>query len=138
MSIFELLKNFIKEKINDSQVTTKWQPNGNPDKGSIDFEHLTSDGELPFGWTYRNRDFVDKISSENTYFLNMWLESRKKSPEELYSALKSFVLFLEDVEKLCKEKGECFEFWFYNVLTSPDYLQKRKDELDTLTINLRG
>jgi hypothetical protein len=160
MGIFELLKGFIKkalpigqEKSNDRQMTATWQPNGNPDKNSIDkinidkfsikddtseevdLEHLTSDGELPFGWTYRNRDFVNKISSENTYFLNMWLESRKKSPKELYSALKSFVLFLEDVEKVCKEKGECFEFWFYNILSSPDYLQKRKDELETLTIN---
>ena len=65
----------------------------------------------------------------------MWLESRTKSPIEQYSALKSFVLYLEDAEKLCVSKGECFGFWFYEILTSKDCVQKLKIELEELTAN---
>lgn len=99
-------------------------------------EHLEN-GELPFGWTYRNKNFVDKISKEYSYFLNRWIDSGTNTPKERYEALKSFVLYLEDVEKLCKSKGECFEFWFYEILTAPDYLEKRKNELQELTEKMR-
>lgn len=101
-----------------------------PPKAPVEvLEHLDENGELPFGWVYRNKDFVNKINAEYSRFLNVWLESRSKSPKEQYAALKSFVIYLEDVEKLCKSKGECFEFWFYEILITPDYIQKRKEEL---------
>ncbi len=105
-----------------------------------DFEHLTKEGELPFGWIYRNKAFIDPINTEYSHFLIMWIDSAKKAPKEQYAALKSFVLYLEDVEKLCKSKGECFEFWFYEILTAPGYLTERKKELEELTqtLNLRG
>ena len=50
MGIFELLKWFIKkalpigqEKTNDRQMTDTWQPNGNPDKNSIDKVSIDKD-----------------------------------------------------------------------------------------------
>ena len=98
-------------------------------------DRLTPDVELPFGWITHNQEFTSKINNEYTYFLNMWLDSRKKAPIEQYSALKSFVLYLEDVERLCKAKGECFEFWYYHVLASKDYIEKRKSELEKLKSN---
>lgn len=104
-------------------------------KPDDDLDHLTKDGDLPWGWHTYTKEFTGKIGNEYSHFLNMWLESRSKSPKEQYSALKSFVLYLEDAEKLCKAKGECFEFWFYNDLTSLDYIQKRKSELEELTAN---
>ena len=116
MGLFDLLKN--KKNIDV------------PSKPEDDLTHLTSEGELPFGWIYKNKDFIEKTNNEYSHFLNMWLDSRSKSPKEQYAALKSFVLYLEDVEKLCKSKGECFEFWFYEILTTPDYIQKRKKELE--------
>lgn len=100
------------------------------------FDRLTHNGELPFGWVTHKKEFTNKIQGEFSYFLNTWLESRNKSPKEQYSALKSLILYLEDVEKLCKSKGECYEFWFYEVLVTKDYIEKRKDELDELTANL--
>lgn len=96
-------------------------------------DRLTPDGELPWGWIARNKDFTEKITDEYTYFLNMWLDSRSGSPMEQYSSLKSFVLYLEDAERLCKSKGECFEWWFYNILASKEYIEKRKGELNDLT-----
>ncbi len=101
------------------------------------FDRLTEEGELPFGWVTRNKAFTEKIQSEYSYFMNLWLDSRSKSPVEQYSALKSFVLYLEDAERLCKSKGECFEFWFYEILASREYIPKRKTELETLTAKLK-
>ena len=93
-------------------------------------EHLIN-GELPFGWVTRNKNFVDKLQKEYTYFMDCWLEA-KVGTKEKYGALKSFIMYLEDVEKLCKAKGECFEFWFYEILASSDYIEKRKKELEEL------
>ena len=100
-----------------------------------DFDHLTKDGDLPWGWIYRNRDFTGRIQNEYSYFLHMWINSKNGSPKERYQALKSFVLYLDDAGKLCESKGECFEFWFYNDLAQKDYIEKRKSELEELTAN---
>ena len=98
-------------------------------------DRLGKDGELPFGWIAYHQEFTNKIGKEYTHFLNMWLDSRKKSPIEQYSALKSFVLYLEDAGKLCESKGECFEFWYYHILASKDYIEKRRSELEKLKAN---
>ena len=100
------------------------------------YDRLTVDGELPFGWIYQNREFTDKIQSEYSYFLNMWLDSKNKSPKEQYNALKSYAMYIEDVEKLCKSKGECFEFWFREILTYKGCSEKIRNELEELTANL--
>ncbi len=127
------LFDFMKKKSVPAKTpnTTKAETNsfGEP------LDRLTSEGELPFGWIYRNKDFVDKINGEYSYFLKLWLDARNKSPREQYSALKSFVLYLEDAEKMCVPKGECFEFWFYNCIAPKDYIEKRKNELKNLVVN---
>lgn len=94
-------------------------------------------GELPFGWVTRNKEFCDRISNEFSHFLNNWLASRGKAPMDQYSALKSFVLYLEDAERLCKSRGECFDFWFNEILTGKGYIKKRKKELEALTAKLK-
>ncbi len=104
-------------------------------KPDDDLEHLTPDGELPWGWIRHNSDFLNPITDEYLHFLNMWCESKNKSPKEQYQALKSFVMYLEDAEKLCKSKGECFEFWFYEILSEKGYIEKRKQELEDLIAN---
>lgn len=98
-------------------------------------ERLTPSGELPWGWIYRNSEFTEKIQNEYSYFLDMWLDSKNKSPKEQYQALKSFVLYIEDTEKLCKKKGECFEFWFYELHISKDHIEELKNKLKELTSN---
>lgn len=93
-----------------------------------DLTHLEN-GDLPWGWLYHNKDFIENINNEYSYFLDNWIASRYEEPKKQYEALKSFVLYLEDVEKLCKAKDECFEFWFSEILTTPTYLRERKKEL---------
>ena len=99
-------------------------------------DRLDEDGDLPFGWFTKNKEFTDKIESEYSYFLHLWIDAQKKPPRELYAALKSFVLFLEGAEKLCVSKGECFEFWWYEIIASKEYIGLRKKELQELTDNL--
>lgn len=99
-------------------------------------DKLTEEGDLPWGWVSKNKCFVDKITNEYSYFLNLWLDGTKKSPKDQYAPLKSFVLYLEDVENLCVSKGECFELWFYECIASKDYIQKRKKELEELVANM--
>ena len=91
------------------------------------------DADLPFGWVAHNKEFIEPIEKEFSYFMNNWIDARNKSPKELYSALKSFVLYMKDVEELCKSKGECYEFWFTECLTRKDYLKNRQQELDQLS-----
>lgn len=139
MGLFDFLKKYKNKNVDttkfDIVVKTGAKPTSKP---SVDMEHLTDEGELPWGWILHNKEFTEKIGCEYTHFLNSWLDARKKSPKELHSALKSFVMYLEDAEKLCKSKGECFEFWFYEILTSPDYLQKRKEELERLEADIES
>lgn len=92
--------------------------------------------DLPWGWISQNQDFIGKIEKEYSYFLHAWIDSTKKSPRELYSALKSFVFYMEEVKKICASKDKYFEFWFNNILTSAGYLETRKKELDDLTVNV--
>ena len=103
---------------------------------SADLDHLTKDGELPWGWHTHTKEFTTKINHEYSYFLNLWLEARGKSPQEHYAALKSFVQYLVDAEKLCDSKGECFSFWYRNILTSDGYVDRRKKELEDLAASI--
>jgi hypothetical protein len=54
------LFNFKKKK-NQPVLSIKWvQTKVTQDEG---LQHLTKEGELPFGWIYRNKEFTD--NSEN-------------------------------------------------------------------------
>lgn len=93
-------------------------------------------GELPFGWIYRNKDFTDQISRESNYFRNCWIASRTKHPKEYYSALKSFVIYLEDCRSACSSMGECHLKWFQDIIADDEYIDARKSELQELEINI--
>lgn len=99
-----------------------------------DMNHLTPEGNLPFGWITQNKQFTDKINAEYTYFLNNWLNTRLLSPLEQYGALKSFVIYMNDARKLCRSKGECFAYWFEGIAPD-DYIKKRTEELKELEVN---
>ena len=109
----------------------EWELNGKPIDDSGDTEE--SEDDLPWGWFGKNEEFINKIDAEYSHFLHTWIESRNKSPKELYSALKSFVRYLEDTQKLCKSKGKYFELWFNEYLTGKDYLTIRQKELAELS-----
>ena len=133
MGLFDFMKKKDFKKENGQKAFNALHALATP---ADDLEHLTKEGELPWGWHAHTKEFTDKINNEYSCFLHAWLETRNKSPREECAALKSFVLYLEDVEKLCKSKGECFEFWFHEILTGKGYIENRKHELEKLTLHI--
>ena len=84
---------------------------------------------MPFGWAYANKDFVDKIECEYHAFADAWFSSKGADPLKRYAALKSLVLYMEDVKKLCDSKGECFVKWASELVADPKLIEQRKKEL---------
>lgn len=68
------------------------------------------DGELPWGWITAHKDFTDGIEKEFAYFWNAWINARK-DPINERNALKSLLQYMDDVQRMCDQKGECFGFW---------------------------
>lgn len=92
------------------------------------------DGDLPWGWQHANSDFTGKIGSEFEYFRQQWYDAKSnKSPIEEYGALKSFLIYMDDVQKLCDQKGECFSFWCsdYLIGDAKQYAEDRFADLET-------
>lgn len=69
------------------------------------------DGELPWGWVVAYSDFTDRIKKEYSYFWQAWIDARKDEPKKEISALKSLLQYMDDVQNMCNQKGECFGFW---------------------------
>lgn len=87
-------------------------------------DRLTPEGDLPWGWWTANKAFTSQLQAEYTQFLNAWLESRRSSDAEQYAALKSFVIYMNDVKKLCESKGECFVYWRDTLFTDKYLLEE--------------
>lgn len=94
-----------------------------------DLSHLDENGELPFGWFYQNKEFVNKIENEYRHFLNTWVKARGKDALEESTALKSLIVYIKDAEKLCESKGECFSKWFSDCVADQKYITARESEL---------
>lgn len=101
-----------------------------------DLDHLDKDGELPWGWIYANKDFVDKISKEHKFFIDAWLNTKPDDTLARYSALKSLIKHMEDVGKLCAAKGECFAKWASFSVADPNDLKAKKEELQYIEDNI--
>lgn len=97
-----------------------------------DLNRLTPEGELPWGWLYANKNFVDKIESEYHAFSDAWFATKNTDPLKRYAALKSLVIYMEDVKKLCDSKGECFAEWASISVANPELIEQRKRELQQL------
>lgn len=100
-----------------------------------DLEHLTKEGNLPWGWHNANKDFKEQIQNEFSYFLNEWIANRTAEPKKRYETLKSFVLYMNDARNLCHAKSECHAFWFDEIIASPEYIAERTAELKELEAN---
>lgn len=92
-------------------------------------------GELPWGWRYAHKDFLDNLESEYRYFLNEWIKNRNgNNVKLLYESLKSFIIYIRDVRKALFDKGECF-IKYYEDFIGDDYLVAREKELKYLEEN---
>ena len=96
---------------------------------------LTEEGDLPFGWFTATKSFTDKVKNEYNTFLSAWIASRRGTPLDQYCALKSFVVYMNDIKLLCESKGECFVYWRDELFTD-GYLDERSKELTDIKQNI--
>ena len=101
-----------------------------------DQDHLTPEGELPYGWYYVHKDFIEKIESEYNAIADKYFDSRNKGVLNEFSALKAYVAYMKDVKKLCCTKGECYAFWSSICVARPDTIQFMEEELQNMESNL--
>ena len=101
-----------------------------------DLDHLTPEGELPWGWYYANKDFAEKLENEYRHFSNAMIDSRKDGVLAEYAAIKSMVVFMEDAKALCASKGECFVKWSSIAVACPETLESYKERLKSLDENM--
>ena len=98
-------------------------------------DRLTPDNDLPYGWVSANIGFINKIEDEYKKFLADWLNSKHKSPNEKYTALKSLLVYMDDVKKLCASLGECFDYWRDKTLLSDNEIKELTTELEYIKEN---
>lgn len=101
-----------------------------------DQDHLTPEGELPYGWYSVHKDFIEKIESEYHAIADKYYDSRNKGVLNEFSALKAYIVYMKDVKKLCCKKGECFAFWASRFVARPDIIQPLEEKLQDMENNL--
>lgn len=105
-------------------------------KPAKDQDHLTPEGELPFGWYTVHKDFTEKIESEYNAIADKYFDSRNKGVLNEFSALKAYVAYMKDIKKLCYAKGECYVFWSSICVARPDTMQFMEEKLQNMESNL--
>lgn len=98
-------------------------------------DRLTPEGELPFGWYYANKEFTDRIDNEYRSFSDALIEAKKQGVKEYRAALRSLIMYMEDVQKLCESKGECFVEWASTMVANPVVITKYKEKLKNIEEN---
>lgn len=103
-----------------------------------DLTKLDENGNLPFGWISHNVEFTNQIESEYKHFKTEYLNSRDSDALSQYSALKSFLLYMQDAKTLCESKGECHAKWFNDIIYDEEYISEKIEELNELIQELKG
>lgn len=101
-----------------------------------DLEHLTPDGELPWGWHTANREFTEKVLNKLRLLSDEHLKSKKAGVKQEYAALKIYLQYELDVIKLCEAKGECFAAWASWCVANQEEIDRNKARLLYLEENM--
>lgn len=95
-------------------------------------DHLDSDGDLPFGWTTHKQEFINPLETEFEQFRLNWVNSLNTNYDNEYSALKSFLIYINNCQKLCDSKGECYSFWCSEYLVGRKFKKRLEKDLKNL------
>lgn len=88
-------------------------------------DKLTSEGELPFGWMFYNKETVEKIEDELSVFRKQIYNA--KTQIDKYAALKSYLMYIEDGKKHYNEIGECEGKYFEEyIINSQETITNKK------------
>lgn len=107
-------------------------------RSSERMDRLTRKGDLPYGWAYANREFTERIEKESKFFFDAYYTSKRKGMLQEYAALKSLIIYIEDVTKLCKRKGECFVYWSSHMVANSKQLAEYKARLKRLEVKIKS
>ncbi len=76
----------------------------------VDFNRLTPEGELPFGWVHHNNEF---IKEQESIVYNQWdAVSKAKRTANYLSEYKNYFDVVNSIGEFCKAKSECHYKWF--------------------------
>ena len=75
-------------------------------------DRLTKDGKLPFGWIYQNKSFTDPLKESQSILIQQISDTWYDSPRRHLSALETYIMFMQNTEDDCRNKGECFLYWY--------------------------
>lgn len=121
MGLFDFFKPKKKETV--VQVTYK-----NPEEERM----------FPSGFFYENKHFLKEIEDHFHYFQNEYISAKKqeKGIQAVRAALKSFIVYMEDVERICASKGEPFIKWSKLKICNEDSMESYRNDLKKIEDNL--
>lgn len=95
-----------------------------------DLDHLTPEGELPFGWMAHNQEIVKKMDDEWFFFRSA--VDHASDPIKKYGAMKSYLLYLEDGKKHYTDMNECVGKYFEQYYCDNPFTEKVRDQFAKL------
>jgi uncharacterized membrane protein len=101
-------------------------------------ENQEEERMFPPGWHYENKHFVKEIEDHFHYFQDEYISAKKEEKGILAvrSALTSFIVYMEDVEKICASKGETFVKWSKLSICNEANMEYYRNELKKIEDNL--
>ena len=93
---------------------------------------------FPSGFFYENRHFLKEIEDHFRYFQGEYISAKKqeKGIRAVRDALKSFIVYMEDVERICASKGEAFVKWSKLKVCNPASMEDYRNDLKKIEDNL--
>lgn len=101
-----------------------------------DLEHLTPEGDLPWGWFNANKGFTEPIDKEYRRLSEAYYSARHEGAQKQYATLKPLLAYMKDIKKLCIDKGECFEEWSKTLVANAEIMEHHEKELQYLEENM--
>lgn len=101
-----------------------------------DLEHLTPEGDLPWGWFNANKGFTEPIDKEYRRLSEAYYSARHEGVQKQYATLKPLFAYMEDIKKLCADKGECFEEWSKTLVANAEIMEHHRNEIKRLEENM--
>ena len=93
---------------------------------------------FPDGFFYENRHFLKEIEDHFHYFQDEYISAKKQEKGILAvrSALTSFIVYMEDVERICASKGETFVKWSKLKICNEVSMESYRNDLKKIEDNL--
>lgn len=100
-----------------------------------DLNHLTPEGELPFGWMAHNKEIVKQMDDE--WFSFRCAVEDAKDPVKKWAAMKSYLLYLEDGRKHYTSMNECVGKYFEQYYCDNPFTEKVLEQFPKLEEELK-